>query len=334
MIFPIPRILFCIAATLIAVDAVCVIRGHFLVDLAGYAVPAVFSLLLFAGGLLYRSKRPDPRIIAMLFGTSFLCAFSAAASLLNYILLTVAGPRIDLLLAAIDRGAGFDWVQVMTVMSQPHPALNKVLFLAYATTLPQIAILVIVLSLSGRHQEVYRFCLAVAVGAIVAIGIWATVPSLGAKSMYALPASMEHRMALHVTTDYGRALVSLLHNGPGYITPKDVRGLIAFPSYHVVLAGLLIWYARSIVWLRWPVLILNLVVLISAPVQGGHHLIDIFGGVAVAIISVLLVRRTEAMTLPSLAAMAPGIPTFAIPGIFKPMLSPVSIQPRPPGDVA
>jgi hypothetical protein len=333
MNFPIPRILFCIAATLIAVDAVCVIRGHFLVDLVGYAVPAVFSLLLFAGGLFYQLKRPDPGIVAMLFGTSFLCAFSAAASLLNYILLTVTGPRIDFLLAAIDRSAGFDWVQVMTVMSH-HPALNKVLFFAYATTLPQIAILVIVLSLSGRHQEVYRFCLAVAVGAIVAIGIWATAPSLGAKSIYALPASMEHRMALHVTTDYGRALVALLHNGPGYITPKDVRGLIAFPSYHVVLAGLLIWYARNVVWLRWPVLILNLVVLISAPVQGGHHLIDIFGGVAVAIISVLLVRRTEAMKLPSLAAMAPGIPTFATPGMFKQMLSPVSIQPRPPGDAA
>jgi hypothetical protein len=40
------------------------------------------------------------------------------------------------------------------------------------------------------------------------------------------------------------------------------------------------------------------------------------------------------MKLPSLAAMAPGIPTFATPGMFKQMLSPVSIQPRPPGDAA
>ncbi len=331
MNFPIPRILFCIAAILIAVDVVCVIRGHFSVDLAGYALPAIFSLALLAGGLFYQAERPDPGLAAMLFGTSFLCAFSAAASVLNYILLTVAGPRIDFFLAAIDHGMGFDWIQVMTVMSH-HPGLNKVLFVAYATTLPQIAILVIVLSLSGRHQEVYRFCLAVAVGAIVAIGIWTIVPSLGAKSIYALPASMEHRMALDVTTDYGRALVTLLHSGPGYITPKDMRGLIAFPSYHAVLALLLIWYARSVVWLRWPALILNFVVLISAPVQGGHHLIDIFGGVAVAIISVLLVRRAEAMKLPSNADMARSIPTFAIPGMFKPMLSSVSIQPLPPGD--
>ncbi|MEO7053364.1 MAG: phosphatase PAP2 family protein [Rhizomicrobium sp.] len=192
--------------------------------------------------------------------------------------------------------------------------------------MPQIAILVIVLSLSGYHREVYRFCLAVAVGAIIAIGIWTAVPSLGAKSIYALPASMEHRMALDVTTDYGRALVALLHNGPGYITPRDMRGLIAFPSYHAVLALLLIWYARRVVWLRWPALILNLVVLVSAPVQGGHHLIDIFGGAGVAIISVLLVRRAEAMKLPSNADMARSIPTFIIPGMLKPTLSPVSVH--------
>jgi hypothetical protein len=331
MNFPIPRILFCIAAVLIAVDVVWGIGGRFSVDVAGYALPAIFSLLLFAGGRFYQTKRTDQGLAAMLLGTSFLCAFSAAASLLNYMLLTVAGPRIDFLLTAVDHSMGFDWVQAMTVMSH-HPILNKVFFVAYATTLPQIAALVIMLSLSGRHEEVYRFCLAVAVGALIAIGIWAIVPSLGAKSIYALPGSMEHRMALEVTTDYGRALVNLLHHGPGYITPKDVRGLIAFPSYHAVLALLLIWYARGIAWLRWPALILNLVVLVSAPIQGGHHLIDIFGGSAVAVLAVLLVGKAEAIRLPSFAAMAPNMPNLAIPGAPRPMLSPVSVPPLPPAD--
>ncbi|MEO7053363.1 MAG: hypothetical protein ABI191_00155 [Rhizomicrobium sp.] len=124
MNFPIPRMLFFIAAILVAVDVVCVIRGHFSVDLVGFALPAIFSLLLLAGGLFYRSERPDRGLAAMLFGTSFLCAFSAAASVLNYILLTVAGPRIDFFLAAIDRGLGFDWVQVMTAMSH-HPGSIK-----------------------------------------------------------------------------------------------------------------------------------------------------------------------------------------------------------------
>ena len=55
---------------------------------------------------------------------------------------------------------------------------------------------------------------------------------------------------LSVTTEYGRDLLRLLRDGPGYITPADLRGLIAFPSYHGVLAILLIWYARSVRWLR------------------------------------------------------------------------------------
>ena len=107
-------------------------------------------------------------------------------------------------------------------------------------------------------------------------------------------------LALH----YGRELVKLLHNGPGYITPTDIRGLIAFPSYHAVLAMLMVWYARTISYLRWPILVLNLVVLASAPVQGGHHLIDIFGGCAVTVLAILVVRAAEAVRVPSVPILA------------------------------
>lgn len=152
---------------------------------------------------------------------------------------------------------------------------------------------------SGRCQEVYRFCFATAVGALIAILIWAIIPSLGAKSIYWLSPAVQHRLVVEVTCDYGRELVGLLHNGPGFISPRDIRGLIAFPSYHAALALLAIWYARSISWLRWPALLLNLLVMVSAPVQGGHHLIDIFGGILVGALSILAVRVAETIRLPS-----------------------------------
>jgi PAP2 superfamily len=300
--------LFLLAAITIAADVVWAAFGHFSIDVLAYARLGLLSLALLAGGLFYQVKRKDQNLAAMLLGASFLCAFSAAASVLNYFLLTVAGPRIDILLSGIDHAMGFDWVRVMTAMSH-HPTLNMVFFYVYGTTLPQIAFLLIVLAWSGRPQEVYRFCLAIAVGALIAIFIWAAVPSLGAESMYALSPSVQRHLVLDVTTDYGRELVKLLHNGPGYITPTDIRGLIAFPSYHAVLAMLMVWYARTIGWLRWPVLILNLVVLASAPVQGGHHLIDIFGGCGVTVLAVLAVRAAEAIRLPPgpvLARFAPG----------------------------
>jgi len=302
-----PRILFGLAMSLVAVDVGWAAFGHFSIDVPAYAWLGLIALVLFAGGRFYQGKRPDPNLAAMLMGTSFLIAFSAAASVLNYFLLTVAGPRIDTLLAGVDGAMGFDWVQVMTAMSH-HPILNQIFFTVYSMTLPQIAFLLVVLAWSGRCGEVYRFCFAVAIGALIAIGIWTLMPSLGAKSIYTLSPIVQGHLKLVVTGDYGRALVGLLHNGPGFITPADTRGLIAFPSYHAVLSLLLVWYARGIAWLRWPSLILNLLVLVSAPIQGGHHLIDIFGGIAVAILAILAVRAVEAVRFPSIAA---GVPNYA-----------------------
>jgi hypothetical protein len=306
-----PRILFGLAASLVAVDAAWAVLGHFSIDIAGYARLGLLSLALLGGGFFYSARRPEPNLAAMLMGASFLCAFSAAASLLNYFLLTVAGPRIDLLLAGIDRAMGFDWVQLMVAMSH-HPRLNAVFFYVYGSTLPQIALLVVVLAWSGRHQEIYRFCLAIAAGALITIFVWAAAPSLGAESVYALPPSVAHDLVVAVGGDYGRALAGLLHNGPGFITPSDIRGLIGFPSYHTVMALLIAWYARGVAWLRWPALILNLAVVASAPVQGGHHLMDIFGGAVVTLLAVLAVWGAEKIRLPSFAAVASRMPKFAL----------------------
>jgi len=46
---------------------------------------------------------------------------------------------------------------------------------------------------------------------------------------------------------------------------------------------------------RWPALILNLLVIAATPVHGGHHVIDIAGGAVVAVLAITvadaIVRR-------------------------------------------
>jgi PAP2 superfamily len=288
----IPSLLVALAATLAIVDCVWGLLGHFNLDLAAYLKLALMSLALMAGSAFYRWKRDEPQLAAMLFGTGFLCAFSAGASVLNYFLLTVVGKPIDKTLVEADRMLGFDWYKLMLAMVD-HPYLNEAFFRIYNLVLPQMAVLLVALAWSGRADRVYRYCLAVAIGALVAIFIWAVMPSLGAKSLYTLPLEVTSRLNLSVTTDYGRDLLRLLRDGPGYITPADLRGLIAFPSYHGVLAILLIWYALPLRWLRWPFLAINSVVLICTPEQGGHHLIDVLAAFPVAALSIYLASMKE-----------------------------------------
>jgi PAP2 superfamily len=286
------RILFVTAASLIAADLVWGISGRFQVDVIAYLRLGALSLALLGAGIFYQTRRDEPCIAAMLLGACFLCAFSAAASLFNYFLLTFHGPRIDVALAAADRALGFDWVGVMTAMTA-HPLLGRLLFLVYNSVLPQIALMMMALGWSGSADKTYRFCIAIASGALVSILVWTAAPSFGAMSIHALPQGVARSVAASVDSEYGRVLVAMLRNGPGFISPADVRGLIGFPSYHGALALIVAWYARSLPRLFWPLLIVNVLVLVATPVQGGHHLVDVLASFPVAALAIFLSRLRE-----------------------------------------
>jgi hypothetical protein len=283
-----PVLLMTLAAVLAGVDVLWAVLGHFQLDWASYFRLGLLVLLLLAGGRFYQRARPDPRLAAMLNGTGFLLAFSLGASVLNYLLLTRAGARIDVALAALDRAMGFDWPRAMVWMAR-HPFLNLMALTAYSSMLPQVALLTIVLA-TKEPERVYRFLLAVALSALACIAIWSFAPSFGAFSVYPPPPAM----ALALDQAYAHDLVRLLRDGPGLISPRDTKGLIGFPSYHAVLALLVMWHARKLAFLRWPALLLNGAVLLATPIQGGHHLLDVLAAFPVAAAALLIVRKGHA----------------------------------------
>ena len=287
-------ILFGIVASVATVDAVWVRAGHFDIDGLGFAGIAALSVILAAAGLFYERVRKEERLAAMLIGTSFLLGMSASFSLLNYLLLTVVGHRVDLALAALDRALGVDWPAMMIAMSR-HPVFNALLQLTYISVLPQVALLVAILGWRGKPENIYAFCLALTAGAAISISIWTISPSFGAFSVYALPADVSRHMPLALDAQYARDLISLLAHGPGHISPTSAKGLIGFPSFHAVMAMFVVWYARELSYVRWFALALNIAVLVATPIQGGHHVVDVLAGFGVAAVGVIF---ADALTRP------------------------------------
>jgi hypothetical protein len=276
-----PALLAALLALLTTIDGLWLAFGHFRLDSAAFFAIALLAALLLLGAHFYRTARPDPRLAAMLFGAGFLCVFSSEASILNYLLLTKAGTRIDTVLAGLDRAMGLDWPSLMRWMAG-HAGLNAAAAIAYSSMLPQVALSMIALA-GIEADRVYRFCMALALSALFCITIWAFAPSFGAFSVYPPP---DAHIDLALNFAYAQELVRLLHDGPGLISPRDAKGLIGFPSYHAVLALLVCWYLRDVKFLRWPVLGLNLAVLLATPVQGGHHFIDVLASFPVAGLSI------------------------------------------------
>jgi membrane-associated phospholipid phosphatase len=64
------------------------------------------------------------------------------------------------------------------------------------------------------------------------------------------------------------------------------------------LALLVIWYARSIRFLFFPALVLNAGVILSTPVQGGHHLIDVIAAFPIAALAIFVSARRRTSQAP------------------------------------
>jgi membrane-associated phospholipid phosphatase len=90
------------------------------------------------------------------------------------------------------------------------------------------------------------------------------------------------------------AFESALHDIPrvrdGSLRVLDlgaITGIVTFPSFHAASAALYLWALWPVKWLRPVTLFANIAMLAATPLVGGHYFIDIFAGIAVAVVSIL-----------------------------------------------
>ena len=84
-----------------------------------------------------------------------------------------------------------------------------------------------------------------------------------------------------------------------------MQGLISMPSYHCVMSLLLIHAMRRSGLLLPVAAVVNLIVILSTPTEGGHYFLDVLAGVLVAAITIAVLRGFAALrsaTVPPAAA--------------------------------
>src|SRR5450830_1443204 len=87
---------------------------------------------------------------------------------------------------------------------------------------------------------------------------------------------------------------------------RDMQGLISIPSLHTVMAVLLVYAMRGTGILLPVFIVVNVAMLVSTPIDGGHYLVDVIVGAALALGLIALERRQS--TLPhAVASTTPPI---------------------------
>ncbi|WP_406871848.1 phosphatase PAP2 family protein [Aminobacter sp. P9b] len=273
-----------IIVAILVIDFAWIAGTDFEFDVASAAKAAIVTVVLVAVGWFYRVKRPMKRFEVLCSETAVLLVFSTSAAVLSTLMTSTNLPMIDDRLIAFDTAVGFDWLSYVGFVNE-RPWLGTLSSIVYITTLTQVALTVVALGLMGEVVRVQRFVLAVMLGALTCIVISAILPAAGALGTIRPPVEFTMMNNPIVDLEYKQAFFDLRNGLARFISLDEPRGLIAFPSYHGTLSVLIILaFARARFWF-WPVLALNIAVILSTPVDGGHHLADIIGGVVVAFVA-------------------------------------------------
>lgn len=273
-----PAYFLMIGAMLVSAAIAFVFRLQptFLASLAIWTWPFVF-----VGGLLSR-RIGLPRLALALEGTGLLFGQGLCLLLALYGMATTNLPYADPLLARWDEALGFHWPSYVRAMLPYSTALT----VAYRSFGWQPFIVVIGLVLAKRDVRLWTLLVAAMIASALTAAIFPFFPAVGAFEHYGLIAD---GYTIIPSNHFSPAL-DYFRGGGRVIEPSVMTGLVPFPSYHSAEAVLFAWAAWSVRYVRWPLLILNCLVLISTPVNGAHYLVDVLAGVAIAAVAIFTAK--------------------------------------------
>lgn len=250
--------------------------------------PVYLMAAILAGvGVAYRLLGRDEGIAATVFVVAQVVVYSNVAVLDNYLGLELRRPLNDAFLAQIDKAMGVDWwAYVCWVKS--NPVIGRILTVAYLSSLPQVAVAIIILGFTKRFERLDRFSLAFMFSSALTIAIWTAFPSFGALPLHYAQGLADPTFELAMSKHEALKLLSL-HAGPTPILRlEDLTGLIGCPSFHTALAILVVYALWDAPYAGKIALGLNVIVLASIPADGGHHFADVGIGAAVTVLSLYL----------------------------------------------
>lgn len=206
----------------------------------------------------------------------------------------------DPALQGIDEALHFDWLAWYTLVSA-HPALQVAGRVAYETIYLSPTAMLGYFAWTGRRREAHTMLATFWIAAAITLTMFWFMPAVGPFA-YLWRGAMPYMPASELWQP--ELIPAMRHHMLHVIDPGQLRGLVSAPSFHTAAAVLYIAIAWPYRRLRWPVLAINLCMLLSTPVEGTHYLADMLAGAAVALTSLGLIAWLE--RLAARAAMLPG----------------------------
>jgi hypothetical protein len=268
-----------------------------------YAAAALVALALRLGLPRTRWRHAGPLAHFSEYAALF-TAMSLMGAIASYPVAALTRGYADQSLQAIDGALGFDWLGWYRIVAD-HRALQLLGTTAYRSIYLTPALLLWSFARAGDQARAYRFLAGFWLAAALTLILFSLMPAVGPFSYLwhgAIPYMPE-------SEQWQSGLIPALRDHA--VTVVDIgqlRGIVSAPSFHTAAAVLYIAAAWRLRALRWPILALNMGMLLSTPVEGTHYLIDMILGVAVALAALALVSGYARLVGPALTSGRRSVP--------------------------
>ncbi len=280
------------AATIVLDAVLCLALGLSL-RLTSLLTAMLVGAGAFAMAYFYAVRRPEPALAHMAASVGFLVVFTPFGAILSYATTAFNLPLLDQWYALADSSMGLDWLAIMRAIADvPH--LPGVLRFFYSSSLPHVVLAIVALGVAGQYERLKTFIFLLAVTGSLTCFLSGLLPASGAFPYHAPSAELRSAFGMEVGVWHVAHFNGLRDGTFNLIDLASVQGLVTFPSYHAALAIVCAWATWSVRAVAWPSAILGGLILLATPHIGGHFVVDIFGGAAIAFGAIWLVQRGTA----------------------------------------
>ena len=236
--------------------------------------------ICFALTAYYTRVRNEPRVAEIALYVGLWLFYPAFGAELTYLVTTTNFPLQDGRFAALDGALGFDWMGWARFVLG-HPLFKAVGDAAYSSCFWQPLAAILIFAGWGPKGRNGEFLTSVMIGLLICVATYIVLPSIGPADYFHIRATGQIALALR----------------SGFKGPYTYVGIIAFPSFHTVMAILFTAGFRGHRRLMAGFGLLNLLMLSAVPFQGDHYLVDMIAGAVIAGVAFLAARRLCRVTL-------------------------------------
>jgi membrane-associated phospholipid phosphatase len=279
-------------ALLIYSTGCCIVIGALILpskltlDYTSFSAVFLTVPLLAAGAVFARWRGKEQAALLL----EVLCSgitLSVVVLLASYLAISLNHPLVDSLLANADQRLGFNASYIVSLVNRV-PVLSSILMYSYSSFSVQLLVLPILLVASRLPASAFMLVLSYGFVGLAACLISVWFPAVGSHVTYDIASQHLPSVNLHYGYAFLAEFNAVREQSHFTVSLARAQGILTFPSVHTAVAVLCAVAGFKQRFLRYPMIALNLLMVASTVSHGGHYLVDVIAGIALASLALVV----------------------------------------------